>query len=165
MRTRLVSVVGSGSPLAPEVAALAEELGAALVQAGFGVVTGGLGGVMEAVSRGAANARGEKRHPPVIGILPSYDADAGNAYIDIALASGLGHGRNALVASAGDAVICLGGAMGALSEVALARKMGRPVIAFAETGGTAGLAAKAIDSVIPVVSVGDAVAKVKDLVE
>ena len=76
MRTRLVSVVGSGGGLDQKQDALAESLGVALVRAGLGVVCGGLGGVMESVARGAARGRGDKRHPPIIGILPGYQADA-----------------------------------------------------------------------------------------
>ena len=122
MRTPLVSVVGSGKRISDEVRQLSEEVGAALVQAGFGVVAGGLGGVMEAVSRGAFQVRGTSGHPPIVGILPGYDADEGNRFIDVVLPTGLGHARNAVVAAAGDAMICIGGATGALSEVALARR-------------------------------------------
>ena len=70
--------------------------------------------------------------------------------------SGLAHARNALVASAGEAVICIGGATGAHSEVGLARKIGRPVIAFPGTGGTASLVGKALHSVIEAESVDEA---------
>jgi uncharacterized protein (TIGR00725 family) len=124
MRTRLIAVVGNGGDLTAEQAQLAESLGAALVEAGYGVVCGGLGGVMEAVARGAVTARGAARHPPVVGILPKYLPEQGNDYLDIVLPTGLGHARNTLVAAAGEAVVCVGGAAGALSEVALARNRG-----------------------------------------
>ena len=163
MRTPLVSVVGSGKRISDEVRQLSEEVGAALVQAGFGVVTGGLGGVMEAVSRGAFQVRGTRGHPPIVGILPGYDADEGNRFIDVALPTGLGHARNAVVAAAGDAMICIGGATGALSEVALARKMGRPVLAFVNTAGTAHLAARSLRAVIPVRTAKEAVERLREL--
>jgi len=149
----MVSVVGTGKDLSAPIASLSEVLGGALVKAGYGVVTGGMGGVMEAVSRGAVMGRGKSRHPPIVGILPAYDETGGNAYLDVAIPTGLGHARNVLVAAAGDALVCVGGATGALSEVALARKLGRPVFTFPETGGTASLAAKAIPAVTGVTSV------------
>lgn len=157
-----MAVIGSGSKLGPAHAALAEELGAALVQAGFGIVTGGLGGVMEAVSRGARSARGLARHPPIVGILPGYDVADGNEHLDLVLPTGFGHARNALVVAAGEAVVCLAGATGALSEVALARKMGRPVIALTSTGGTARLSARAIKAVVAATSPREAVARVQE---
>lgn len=163
MRTRMVSVVGSGKELSAPAAALAEALGAAIVKAGWGLITGGGGGVMEAVSRGAVAGRGTARHPPVVGVLPGYDPTSGNGYLDVVLPTGLGHARNAVVAAAGDALVCVGGATGALSEVALARKLGKPVLVFPETGGTASLAAKAIPAVIAVAGVPEAIAKLKEL--
>jgi hypothetical protein len=157
----MVSVVGSGSTLAPEVERLAEQLGAALAAAGYGIVCGGLGGVMAAVARGAQRAKPPR--PPVIGLLPGYGHASGNEFLDVALPTGLGHARNALVAAAGDAVVCVGGATGALSEVALARKIGRPVLAFPGSGGTAALVSKALDSVVRVGGPEEAVRKLKEL--
>ncbi len=163
MRTRLIAVVGNGSDLTAEQARLAESLGAALVKAGYGVVCGGLGGVMEAVARGAVTERGAGRHPPVVGVLPHYLPEQGNDYLDIVLPTGLGHARNTLVAAAGEAVVCIGGAAGALSEVALARKIGRPVLAFPDSGGTAGLAARVLPSVEAVATPEEAVARIGEL--
>ena len=162
MRTRLIAVIGSGKELERDIAVLAEDLGAALVKARYGIVTGGMTGVMEAVSRGAVRARGRDLHPPIVGILPSYDVTAGNAYLDLAIPSGMGHARNALVAAAGEAVICIGGATGALSEVGMARKIGRPVIVFPGTGGTAALVGRAISSIHEVSNVDEALAVIKE---
>ena len=83
--------------------------------------------------------------------------------VELALPTGMGHARNALVASFGEALLCIGGATGALSEVALARKMGRPVLVFAESGGTAGLTARALPSVHVVRSAAEAVARLAEL--
>lgn len=156
----MVSVVGSGSALPPEVAALAEGLGQALAGAGYGIVCGGLKGVMEAVARGA---RKVASRAPVVGLLPGYDVGDGNQYLDVVLPTGMGHARNALVASAGEALICVGGATGALSEVALARKIGRPVLAFPATGGTAAVVARALEQVVPVATPEEAVRKLKEM--
>jgi len=164
MRTRLIAVVGSGRTLSTEETMLAESLGARLVEAGYGVVTGGMGGVMEAVCRGAVRQRGPESHPPLIGILPGYDPTAGNPFLDVVLPTGLGHARNALVVSSGDAVVCIGGATGALSEVALARKIGRPVLAFPGSGGTAAVVARSLSKVEAIASVEEAMQRLLDLV-
>jgi uncharacterized protein (TIGR00725 family) len=121
-RTPYVAVVGPGEASTEELHA-AEEVGAGLAAAGAVVVTGGLGGVMEAACRGARSRRGR-----TVGILPGEDRDAANGWVEIALATGLGELRNGLVVRAADAVVAVGGGHGTLSEVALALKLGRPVI-------------------------------------
>src|SRR3954447_20852118 len=121
-RTPYVAVVGPGDA-SPDELAKAEEVGAGLAAAGAVVVTGGLGGVMEAACRGARSRRGR-----TIGILPGEDRDAANGWVEIAIATGLGELRNGLVVRAADALVAIGGAYGTLSEVALALKLGRPVV-------------------------------------
>jgi len=116
-----VSVVGAGTA-SPEETALAEALGSALGREGAVVVTGGLGGVMAAASRGCAKAGGL-----TVGFLPGADPGAANPWIQLPLATGLGEARNALVVRAGEVVVAVGGGWGTLSEIALARKMGRKV--------------------------------------
>ncbi|MDX1493606.1 MAG: hypothetical protein R3253_06090, partial [Longimicrobiales bacterium] len=86
------------------------------------VVCGGRSGVMEAVARGAREAGGV-----TVGVLPGPEAVEANPWISIPLPSGLGEARNALVVRAGEAVVAVGGGWGTLSEISLARKMGRPV--------------------------------------
>ncbi len=116
-----VSVVGAGDA-SPKELALAESLGAALGRAGAIVVTGGLGGVMEAASRGCLEAGGS-----TVGVLPGTDPGAANPWVEIPLATGLGETRNALVVRIGEAVVAVGGEWGTLSEIALAKKIGREV--------------------------------------
>ncbi len=128
-----VAVCGTGHDADAGLLEAAEEIGRRLAEAGAVLVCGGLGGVMEASARGAAGAGGL-----TVGILPGRDADAANAWIRIPLATGLGEGRNVLVVRGADAVIAVGGEWGTLSEVALARKIGIPVILF-RPGLTAGL--------------------------
>lgn len=161
MRIRMVAVVGSGGPLAPAEQALVEALGATLAAAGYGIVCGGLGGVMKAVARGARTAPPPR--PPIVGLLPDYDFASGNEYLDIVLPTGMGHARNALIAAAGDAIVCIGGATGALSEVALARKIGRPVLAFTATGGTAAVVTRVLEQVVAVATPEEAVQRLKEL--
>jgi uncharacterized protein (TIGR00725 family) len=121
-RTPYVAVVGPGEASPDELHA-AEEVGAGLAAAGAVVVTGGLGGVMEAASRGARSRRGR-----TVGILPGEDRDAANGWVEVAIATGLGELRNGLVVRAADALVAVGGGHGTLSEVALALKLGRPVV-------------------------------------
>jgi uncharacterized protein (TIGR00725 family) len=121
-RTPYVAVVGPGDASSQELEA-AEDVGAGLAERGAVVVTGGLGGVMEAASRGARSRRGR-----TVGILPGEDRAAANGWVDVAIATGLGELRNGLVVRAADAVVAIGGGHGTLSEIALALKLGRPVV-------------------------------------
>jgi uncharacterized protein (TIGR00725 family) len=117
-----VAVCGPGDAAAAERAA-AEELGAGVAALGAVVVCGGLGGVMEAACRGARSRRGL-----TVGLLPGTDRSAANGWVDVAIATGLGELRNGLVVRAADVVVAIGGGEGTLSEVALALKLGRPVV-------------------------------------
>ena len=121
-RTPYIGVVGPGEASEAELES-AEEVGAGLASFGAVVVTGGLGGVMEAACRGARSRRGR-----TLGILPGEDRDAANGWVEIAVATGLGELRNGLIVRACDALIAVGGGHGTLSEVALALKLGRPVV-------------------------------------
>lgn len=117
-----IAVVGASEPEA-DLVPLAEEVGRRLAEAGAILVCGGLGGVMEAACRGAQAAGGL-----TVGLLPGVDPEAGNRFVELALPTGLGDGRDALVARAGEAVIAVGGAYGTLGEVAIALKAGTPVV-------------------------------------
>jgi len=117
-----IGVSGPGSCPA-EVAGRAEEVGRRLAEVGAVVVCGGLGGVMEACCRGAWRAGGT-----TLGLLPGGDRGAANPFLTVAVATGLGEGRNLLVVSASDALIAVEGGYGTLSEVALALKTGRVVV-------------------------------------
>jgi uncharacterized protein (TIGR00725 family) len=117
-----VAVIGGGHA-PPEECDQAARVGRALAEAGVVVVTGGLGGVMEAACRGARDGGGTS-----IGILPGADRDSANAYVDVAVATGMGEGRNVLVVRNADAVVAVGGEFGTLSEVALALQAGIAVI-------------------------------------
>ena len=118
-----VAVVGAGVDATEAQCALAEEVGALLAEAGVTVVTGGLGGVMEAASRGARS-----RHGTTVGLLPGLDRSAANGWVEVSIPTGLGELRNGLVVRASDAVVAVGGGPGTLSEIALALKGGLVVI-------------------------------------
>lgn len=123
-RPRQIAVIGTGAP-DDRLAGLAAEVGRALATADAVVICGGLGGVMEAVARGAAEAGGT-----VIGILPGADPGDANAHCTHVVAAATGIARNLAVVASADAVIAIGGAWGTLSEIAHARQLGRPVIAL-----------------------------------
>jgi uncharacterized protein (TIGR00725 family) len=114
-----VAVVGPGQ----EPSAAAAEVGRLIAERGAALVCGGLGGAMEAACRGARQAGGL-----TVGILPGLDRADANPYVDVALPTGLGEARNALVVRAADTVIAVGGGYGTLSEIALALKAGKRVI-------------------------------------
>lgn len=117
-----IAVIGPG--IASEsISRLAGEVGAVVAAAGAILVTGGLGGVMEAASRGARQAGGM-----TVGIVPGTSREGANPYLDVCIPTAMGEGRNALVVRAADGVIALGGGEGTLSELALAVKMNRPVV-------------------------------------
>ena len=101
---------------------VAEDVGRLLAEAGAVVVTGGLGGVMEAASKGAREAGGT-----TLGILPGSDRRDANPWVTVAVPTGMGEARNALVVRAADGLIAVGGEWGTLSEIALARTAGKPV--------------------------------------
>ena len=119
-----VGVSGPGSASAEEYA-LAREVGHGLARRGHVVVCGGLDGVMEAAARGSAEAGGLS-----LGLLPGDDRAAGNAYVTVALPTGLGEMRNALLVRSADVLVCVGGSWGTLSELALAMRTGVPVVAL-----------------------------------
>ena len=105
------------------VLAAAEQIGAELARCGAFLVCGGLGGVMEAASRGASDGGGV-----AVGLLPGDDPTGANPFVTVAVPTGLGQGRNALVVGAADAVVAVGGSWGTLSEIALARRAGKRVV-------------------------------------
>jgi uncharacterized protein (TIGR00725 family) len=118
-----IAVVGGG--VCPtEVYERARLLGRLLAERGHVVICGGLGGVMEAVCCGAREGGGT-----AVGILPG-EKESANKCVSIAIATGMGHARNAIVVKSCDAVVAFPGEHGTLSEIALALKMGKPVISL-----------------------------------
>ena len=124
MRPR-IGVIGSHDCTERE-ASLAHEVGLRLARAGAIVVTGGLGGVMRHACHGAVEGEGF-----TVGILPGADAAEANEYVIVPIATAMGEMRNALVVRASQALIAIGGGWGTLSELALARRTGVPVVGLA----------------------------------
>jgi uncharacterized protein (TIGR00725 family) len=119
-----IAVIGAAQA-DEELSAEAEEVGRLIAESGATLVCGGLSGVMEAASRGAAGAGGD-----VIGVLPTSDPRDANPHVTHVVATGVGHARNLAVVGSGDAVIAIGGAWGTLSEIGFARKLTLPVVAL-----------------------------------
>lgn len=126
-----ITVIGSAQSISSDVYQMAEELGKAIASRGAVLITGGRGGVMEAVCKGAKEKQGL-----TVGILPGCDKDA-NPYVDIIIVTGMGDGRNIINIKSADAIIAVNGGAGTLSEIALALKTDRKVIAIRPSGGVA----------------------------
>jgi hypothetical protein len=117
-----IAVVGS-SEASTEQRAVARDVGQLLAEHDVVVVCGGLGGVMEAAARGADESGGI-----VVGLLPGDDRSTGNPYLTVAIPTGIGEMRNALLVRAADALIAVGGEYGTLSEIAFALRTNTPVV-------------------------------------
>src|SRR5437667_5862930 len=146
-----VAVVGAGRA-SPDEERAAEAVGRGLAEAGVVVVCGGLAGVMEAACRGA-KARGGT----TVGILPGTSRSDANPFVDVAVATGLGELRNGLVVRTADALVAVGGEFVTLSEIALALKAGKPVVALG--GWELARAGEPVDAIVRVASPEDAVAR------
>ncbi len=134
MRPLLITVIGKSEknprdPVPPKALKAAEEVGRLLAERGAVVVSGGLSGVMEAVSRGAKSANGL-----VIGVLPGFDKRDANQYVDVAFTTGMGWMRNTLTVRAADAVIMISGGIGTLNELTIAYQ-DKPTVILEGTGG------------------------------
>ena len=135
-----ISVVGDYSAGQKEYN-FAYELGKLLASKNLIVLTGGKGGVMEAVGKGVMEKGGT-----VVGILPSAFTGESNEYCTIRIATGLGHSRNAIIASSADIVIAIGGKAGTLIEIGYSWVFDKPIIAVKGFGGWSDeLAGKIID--------------------
>ncbi len=117
-----IAVTGAGDATG-EIYERARVVGRLVAERNGVIVCGGLGGVMEAAARGATGAGGT-----AIGILPDEDRGRANPYLSYSVATGMGQARNLAVVCSADAVIAVGGGYGTLSEIGLARKVGRPVV-------------------------------------
>jgi uncharacterized protein (TIGR00725 family) len=149
-KRHMVAVIG-GRRVDKVLLREAEAVGMLLSQRGAVLVCGGLGGVMEAASRGAKSGGGI-----TVGILPQDHKKAVNEFIDVPIATGLGIGRNVIIARTADAVIAVGGEYGTLSEIAFALQMKKPVI---------GVSTWDIRGVMSVKDAEEAVNKVFELLE
>jgi hypothetical protein len=119
-----VGVIG-GQLCTDEDERAAYEVGSLLARRGAVIVCGGLGGIMEAACKGAKEGGGI-----TIGILPGPFRGDANPYVDYVIATDMGQARNAVIVRTADAVVAVGGGYGTLSEIAMALKMGKKVVAL-----------------------------------
>jgi uncharacterized protein (TIGR00725 family) len=124
MHRRYVAVCGA-SEATPSQLDAAREVGKLLAKEGAVVINGGYAGVSGAASEGAASEGGT-----VVGLLSELDREGANPHLTISLPTGLGQARNLLIVTAADSVIAIGQGWGTLSEIALARRLDRPVFAL-----------------------------------
>ena len=124
MHRRYVAVCGA-SQATPSQLDAAREVGRLLAKRGAIVINGGFGGVSGAASEGASLEGGT-----VVGILPDTDRSSVNPHLTVAIATGLGQSRNAVIVAAADSVIAIGAGWGTLSEIAFAKRLDRPVFAL-----------------------------------
>ncbi len=121
-RVKLIGVIGSGEPDS-KLEGLSQRVGELIAGKGYGLINGGLCGVMQGSAKGAKAAGGI-----TVGLLPGLNVNLANPYIDIIIPTGMGEMRNALIVRAAAVLIAIGGGYGTLSEIALAHKAGKPVI-------------------------------------
>ena len=119
-----IGVIGAGTCPAGTYD-IARNLGSEIGKKGWALVCGGLTGVMEGAARGCSEAGGM-----TVGILPGLDKRSANPYIAVPIPTGLGDGRNLLVVRCSDVLVAVSGGYGTLSEIALALKAQKPVIAL-----------------------------------
>jgi uncharacterized protein (TIGR00725 family) len=149
-----IAVIGSGACAeGSELLQLAEEVGEGLAKQDAVLVCGGLGGVMEAASRGAARAGGT-----VIGILPEDSPARANPHCTHVVSTGVGEARNLAVVASGEAVIAVGGEWGTLSEIGHARKIGRTVVALRSWALSGRDGTESAPGIVPAESAEEAVA-------
>ena len=131
-KRRQILVIGHNTNgCTPQHEDAAYEVGAAIANSNSVLITGGLGGVMEAASRGASEAGGLS-----VGILPQDDASFANPYCDVVIPTGMGLTRDFLNALSADGIIIVGGGSGTLSEVCAAYMHKKPMVAIRGMGGS-----------------------------
>lgn len=121
--SHVIGVIGESVFSGPAHEALAEEVGRRVAESGAALICGGLTGVMEAACRGARRAGGR-----TIGILPGTERAEANPFVEVAVVTGMGQTRNAIIVLTADVLIAIGGGYGTLSEIGLALRHGKPVV-------------------------------------
>lgn len=142
MSKKAIAVIG-GHDCTEAVESIAIELGEKLAKVADILICGGLSGVMEAACKGFKAKSGL-----TIGIIPGYDKNDANSYVDIVIPTGLGLARNVLVVKSADIVVALPGKAGTLSEIAYCLQFGIPVISLGSWEIEGVMSAKTVDDVV-----------------
>lgn len=167
----IIGIIGSGSnACTKEMKEFAMELGDRLVSEGYRIVSGGKGGVMEAVSNGGMNSD-NYFEGSIICILPELHKTSANSFCDIAIPTGFGINRNTVIINTADILIAIGGGSGTMSEISFAWQYGKNVLCVTNFGGWAKkLAGKDLDSrnenlLIPVSNIDDIIEELDELLK
>ncbi len=119
---KLIGVIGAGQ-CNNEIGDLAFRVGLEIGQRGYGMICGGMGGVMEYAAKGCQESGGL-----TVGVLPQDSAESANSYIDIAIPTGMGIARNLVIVRSAVGLIAVDGKYGTLSEIAYALQLGKPLV-------------------------------------
>ena len=130
-RTQVLVIGSNGDSCTGAQSEHAYGAGAAVARAGAVLVTGGLGGVMEAASRGASEEGGL-----VVGVIPYEDASRANGFCDVVIPTGIGMARDYVNAHCADGVVVVGGGSGTLSEACAAYMHNKPMVVVRGLGGS-----------------------------
>ena len=133
MKKHQILIIGNNdNGCTPELEKVAYETGAEIAKSNSILITGGLGGVMKAASKGAKEFGGL-----TVGIIPQNDKSKANEFCDVIIPSGMGLMRDFLNALSSDGVIAVGGGSGTLSEICAAYMYSKPIVVLKNSGGTA----------------------------
>ncbi|MEA2071555.1 MAG: TIGR00725 family protein [Asgard group archaeon] len=160
LRKKVIGIIGGNEKTCTEKdKKIAYKIGKALIKNNYRIITGGLGGVMEAVSKGGKKEE-NYNEGMIIGIIPSLNKEHANEYVDIVIATGFNYARNQIIVASSDAIIAIGGGSGTLSEIAFAWQMNKLILAFNTEGwsqklGNISLDNKRKDKIIKVNSVSE----------
>jgi len=132
-KKRQILVIGhNDNGCTPEHEKIAYETGIEIAKSGSVLISGGLGGVMQAACHGSHDAGGIS-----VGIIPQDDPSLANEFCDIVIPTGMGLTRDFLNALSADGIIIIGGGSGTLSEICAAYMHKKPMVAIRNLGGTA----------------------------
>ena len=132
MKKFQILVIGNNdNGCTPELEKIAYETGIETAKSNSILITGGLGGVMKAASKGAKESGGL-----TVGIIPQNDMSEANEFCDVVIPSGIGLMRDFLNALSADGVIAIGGGSGTLSEICAAYMYSKPIVVLKNSGGT-----------------------------
>lgn len=130
MEKLVIGIIGPGDDMCTEeIYRFGQELGEKLASKGYLLVTGGKGGIMKAVFKGAKNAA-KYRFGQTVGIIPEESSIYANQYADIVIPTGIGIARNKIIINTADIIIAIAGGAGTLSEISFAWQMQKPIIAY-----------------------------------
>jgi len=132
MKKFQILVIGNNdNGCTPELEKIAYETGIEIAKSNSILITGGLGGVMKAASKGAKESGGL-----TVGIIPQNDMSEANEFCDVVIPSGIGLMRDFLNALSADGVIAIGGGSGTLSEICASYMYSKPIVVLKNSGGT-----------------------------